>query len=109
VGHDVRTAACRVRPHRLPIRNDNDGQDGHDDQGEGDAVDESSGPRRDEDEHHLLGRVRVRGQRVRREHREREEFGEELVFEFFRWKGAAQEDALQSDTCHEPTGPPEAD
>jgi hypothetical protein len=54
----------------------------------------AAAPGQREDEHHLLGGVRDRGERVRRQDRKREQLGEQLVLLFVRRQSAAQQQSF---------------
>ena len=95
-GDDVGPAGGRVGLDRLAVGEDQDGLDQH--HRSGDREDEREGRRPDhghEDAQDLLGRVRDRGQVVRREDGERRRLAEPLVFEPLRGERGPEEEPLR--------------
>ena len=94
-GDDVGAAAAGVGANRLPVRRHDDREEGGDRERDGEPIRERRGPGQDEDEHHLLGGVRHRGEGVRGEDRQRERLGEELVFLGVDRQSPPEQEALQ--------------
>ena len=94
-GDDVGAAALGVGAHGLPVRRDHDAQDQRDHERDRQHVAERERPGRGQDEHHLLGGVGDRGQRVRGEHRQRQRLRQEGVLKLVAGHRPAEEDPLQ--------------
>ena len=102
----VGAAPLGVGRHRLPVRDDDDGQQRRDAERDGKRVAEGRAAGENENQQDLFGGVRDRRQRVGREHRERDRLPEALVPGLGKRHRCADEQALEEDESHTPSTVP---
>jgi hypothetical protein len=106
---DVRAAARLVRPHGLPVGEDDDREQPGDRERKREDDVRRGGGRGDEHDECRLGRVRHRGQRVGREDRQRERLRQQRLVQLARRHRAADDDPLDPrppDACGRAHGEP---
>src|SRR5439155_14903004 len=99
---EVGTATLLVRHHRVAVRDDEDGQQRGDAEGDGKRVAERGAAGQDEHQENFLGRVRHRRERVGGEHRERHGLAEPLVAGLRERYWRTDQQALEERKSHTP-------